>query len=71
MACFDTHGGRVLVRGSNHRVVDGQDDSRSYPEAGWRQVRLAPRPAHAAAAKAAAPESANAAMSAYMVPSKR
>ena len=41
------------------------------PEAGCDQARLAPRPAHAVAAKAAAPEIANAAMSAYMVPSKR
>ena len=30
MPCFAAHGGKVLIRGSNHRVVDGQDDSRSH-----------------------------------------
>ena len=30
MPCFAAHGGKVLIRGANHRVLDGQDDSRSH-----------------------------------------
>ena len=30
MPCFAAHGGKVLIRGGNHRVLDGKDDSRSH-----------------------------------------
>ena len=62
-------------RSGQARAIEGRAFPRHLLKPGAsgvrRQVRLAPRPAHAVAAKAAAPEIANAAMSAYMVPSKR
>ena len=66
---FQRDGASRLTNGKTHSdpifARAPFDVMRAILEAGCRQERLAPRPAHAVAAKAAAPEIGNAAMSAF------